>query len=75
MFIRLENIYSSELGKFWEMADDYSLTLILRIYTVIYFMCPIITIFMLTRANRTRCIFYEFIIEITNSRISCLPSF
>ena len=22
MFIRLENIYSSELGKFWEMADD-----------------------------------------------------
>ena len=22
MFIRLENIYSSELGKFWKMADD-----------------------------------------------------
>lgn len=22
MFIRLENIYSSELGKFWEIADD-----------------------------------------------------
>ena len=21
MFIRLENIYSSELGKFWEMTD------------------------------------------------------
>ena len=26
MFIRLENIYSSELGKFWEMADDTAKT-------------------------------------------------
>ena len=26
MFIRLENIYSSELGKFWEIADDTAKT-------------------------------------------------
>ena len=26
MFIRLENIYSSELGKFWETADDTAKT-------------------------------------------------
>ena len=26
MFIRLGNIYSSELGKFWEMADDTAKT-------------------------------------------------